>query len=91
MDPIPGINLPDIVKGSEVAARKMAEATLAGYVRGLMLDCHNLDMKALRLRQESEKAQEAASARRQQLLKITQGDWSAIEPFELTASKPETK
>lgn len=87
MDPIQGISLSDVAKSAEQGARKLAEQHIASYVRGLMVDVHNLEAKALRLAEESRKAKEAADSRRAQLDRIMKGDWTAIEPFELAAAK----
>lgn len=76
----------ELAKANEVALKavqKIAESRIADYIRGLYIQSHNLSMKACRLRNEAELAEASARKCLDLIERIKNGDWEAIEPFEL--------
>lgn len=87
MRAIDGVNLKELLNQARNNATKQIATQMVGYLRGLVIDEHNLRLKAERLHGEAEKAAEAASARAEQIERIRTGDWSAIELDELHDTK----
>jgi hypothetical protein len=83
MDKIDGIELRGPLANAEKAFQKTAEGRITDYVRGLMIQEHNLRMKVARLETETALARESASLLQKKLEQIRAGDWSVIEPFEI--------
>lgn len=88
MEPIPGIDLGKLDEVATVAYRKLVQARVSDYLRGLLVQHHNMYMKADRLRREAEQMDVQREVVRKKIADLRAGDWSAIEPFELTDKAP---
>jgi 6-phosphogluconate dehydrogenase (decarboxylating) len=83
MNGIEGMNLQCIVAEARKGFQKQADSRLKDYVRGLLFQAHNLEMKSERLRQEAAQSDAQLATIKDKIAKIESGDWSVIDPIEL--------
>jgi len=84
MDPIPGIDLGKLDEAAQQAYRKLVQARVSDLLKGLLVQRHNLAMKAARLRTEADQADGQRKVLDDRITRMQTGDWSAVEPFEIT-------
>lgn len=89
-EPFGNLDLPKLLDDAKQRTRKIAVEAITKYLRGLLLQQHNLSMKAERLAQESTQAEVQRRAILEKIEAIQAGDWSALDPLEL-ADKPDKK
>lgn len=88
MEPIEGIDLGKLDEGATAAYKKLIQARVSDYLRGMLVQAHNLTMKGDRLRREADQSDAQLKVLREKITKMKAGDWSVIEPFELTDKAP---
>ena len=86
LNPLEGVSASGAVKHATKIVQKQAQDRVNGFVRGLLVDHHNLKMRAARLIQESETAKSQMKAIEEKLGRINAGDLSDMEPFEFKES-----
>ncbi len=84
---IPGVDLTRAIKDADTAYAKIAQARVTDYLRGLKVQAHNLRMKEIRLEKERDMAGASAAEVEARIALLESGDWSAVEPFDLSDGK----
>ncbi len=84
MEAIQGIDLKRVDEAATKGFTKSAEARVTDYLRGKLIQLHNQQCKVKRLRDEADIAEASQLKMAEQIAAIRAGDWSVIEPFELS-------
>lgn len=87
MDPIPGLDLHKLNEEATGLFQKAARTRVVDHLRGIMLQAHNLQMKAHRLRMEADQADESRRVIEKKIKGFQGGDWSVLDPLDIPDSK----
>lgn len=85
------VSLQGALKGAQAAIKKQAQDRVQKFVQGLLVEHHNLKMKEARLVKEREQVAAQRKSIGEKIQKIVDGDWDAVDPFDLEMSNKKEK
>ena len=83
MKPIKGVDLKSVFASAHKEFVKGAEKRIQSYLRGRMVEEQNLIAKVTRLRDEADATEAKIKVIKEQIDRISNGDWELIEDLNL--------